>query len=315
MGFKKDAAEKSLEVATDLVKDNATNLLGMLFPYSGLKKKAVEMRMEQIEKSNLPEETKIALLLNMKKEFKRLKNQKAVAEIAFNEAKEGTDFSEKSGVNDEWFERFMDAAKFVSSEDMQLIWGKILAGEFEKPGSTPPNMIRVLSEMTPKLAQAFRAICSMNVTYFGIKENVVNCECETIIAPYKFDIIRFDELFSSMIFNLSMYFNELDSLGVIRLESIDITYISEKYNICLMNIENKYEMCVLDKSGGLPAGNVMLTDVGKALRKITEPVKIEGYREMVKEYMIKKGVEFEDINDYIIEKDEGGVLTITKKNK
>lgn len=41
----------------------------------------------------------------------------------------------------------MDSAGFVSSEEIQWIWGKILANEFEKPGSTPPNMIRYCQKL------------------------------------------------------------------------------------------------------------------------------------------------------------------------
>ena len=51
-----------------------------------------------------------------------------------NNAKEGTDFSDKSGVSEEWLERFMDSAGFVSAEDIQIIWGKILANELETLG-------------------------------------------------------------------------------------------------------------------------------------------------------------------------------------
>lgn len=305
MGLKKDAAEKGLEVATDLVKNNATNVLGMLFPYAGLKKKAVEMRMEQIEKSNLPDETKQFMVLNMRKDLKRLKNQNAIAEIAFREAKEGTDFSEKSGVDEEWFERYMDAAKFVSSEYMQLIWGKILAGEFERQGSTPPNMIRVLSEITPELAKAFRTICSMRVLIREIDVNGhLNDRGLVIVVPFCFNSEGFKKLGIPF-----MILNELDTLGVLKYSSEDLgtTLLSKKTLLCF---ENELEIV---EQKVLPQGNVMLTAVGKALLKITEPVKIEGYHEMIKEYMIKKGVKFANIDDYIIE-EKDGEMTVTKKN-
>lgn len=145
------------KTAVDLVKsknvlNKSVGLMGMLFPFAGMKQKAVEMYIEDIEKSDLPAETKVFMVLNTKKTFKKIKNQKAIAEIAIDNAKQGTDFSENSGVSEEWLDRFMDSAGFVSLEEIQWIWGKILANEFEKPGSTPPNMIRILSEITPKLA-------------------------------------------------------------------------------------------------------------------------------------------------------------------
>ena len=120
------------KTAVDMVKtgnilDKATGAMGMLFPFAGIKQKAVEMYIAEIEKSDLSTETKVVMILNMKKLFKKLKNQKAIADIAMDNAKKGTNFTENSGVSEEWLERFMDSAGFVSSEAIQWIWGKILA--------------------------------------------------------------------------------------------------------------------------------------------------------------------------------------------
>ena len=169
MSLKKAAGEVALDlVKSENVQNKAVNLFGMLLPYVGIKKKVVDMYTEEIEKSDLSTDVKANLLLNAKKTLKKLKNQKNIAEIAKDNAKDGTDFSEKSGVDEEWFERFMESAAFVSSEEMQLVWGKILANEFEKPGCTPPNMTRILSEFTHTYAKAFRTLCSMRVLFISL---------------------------------------------------------------------------------------------------------------------------------------------------
>lgn len=67
------------------------------------------------------------------------------------------------------------------------------------------------------------------------------------------------------------------------------------------------------KINHFPAGQVMLTAVGISLCKIIEPVEIEGYRDMLKKYLIENDVEFADINDYIMKKIDGE-MTVTKKN-
>ena len=151
--------------------NKSAGLMGMLFPYVGIEQKAVKMYIEEIEKSDMSPEAKAFAVLSTKKKFKEFKNQQKIAEIAIKNSKEGTDFSKKSGVSEEWLDRFMDSARFVSSEEMQLVWGKILANELNVPGSTPPNMIRVLSEITPELARAFRCICSMIVYFLPLKED------------------------------------------------------------------------------------------------------------------------------------------------
>lgn len=303
------------KTAVDLVKnENVLNksvgVMGMLFPFAGLKQKAVEMYVEDIEKSDLPAETKVFMVLNMKKTFKKIKNQKAIAEIAMENAKQGTDFSEDSGVSEEWLDRFMDSAGFVSSEEIQWIWGKILANEFERPGSTPPNMIRILSEITPELASAFRYICSMRTWILPLNENGdIQGEFQELFVPYNKNDEKFRECGVS--FNV---LNELETLGVIRFESLS-GYIStgitnDKVLIC---VGDKLDVIEEYRKGKLPIGNVMLTSVGEALKSITDSVEISDYYEMVKIYMSDKGVKFADDHEYYAEI-KGDKLTIYRKN-
>ncbi len=303
------------KTAVDLVKnENVLNksvgVMGMLFPFAGLKQKAVEMYVEDIEKSDLPAETKVYMVLNTKKTFKKIKNQKAIAEIAMENAKQGTDFSEDSGVSEEWLERFMDSAGFVSSEEIQWIWGKILANEFEKPGSTPPNMIRILSEITPGLASAFRYICSMCIWILPLSDNGdIEGGFQKLVVPYNKNDEKFRECGVS--FNV---LNELETLGVIRFESL-AGYISkgitnDKVLIC---VGDKLDVIEGYQKGELPIGNVMLTSVGEALKSITDAVEISDYYEMVKKYMSDKGVKFADEHDYYAEI-KGDELAIHKKN-
>ena len=113
-----------------------------------------------------------------------------------------------------------------------------------------------------------------------------------------------------MSFNL---FNELDSLGVIKFQVLGDywidAYSNEMYNICVYN-----EKYVVQNRDTFCTGGVMLTAVGEALRKIIEPIEIDGYPEMIKEYMIKKGVKFANIDDYIIE-EKDDIFIVTKKSE
>lgn len=193
MEIEKVIGKTALElVQNESIINKSTDLLGMLFPFVGLKKKALDMYLSDIENSDLPSESKLMAVLNAKQTIKKFKNQSKVAELALANAPEGTDFSERSGVNEEWFDRFMDSAGFVSSEDVQLIWGKILAKEFENPGSTPSNMIRILTEITPTYAHAFRKICSMKTTITG--------ECLMNITPTD-TILHYDDMVRKYIQN------------------------------------------------------------------------------------------------------------------
>ena len=59
----------------------------------------------------------------------------------------------------DWTARFFDYAQDVSSEDMQKIWAKILAGEVENPGRTSLRTLDTLRNMTKRDAEMFRDMC------------------------------------------------------------------------------------------------------------------------------------------------------------
>ena len=100
--------------------------------------------------------------------------------------KEGNVFESLSGVYFGRLEIFMGSAGFVSEEQVEIMWGKIFAKEFEKPGSTPLNMIRILSEITPQCAQAFQKICSMKRTSVAVDSSgKAKWIRNDIVVPYE----------------------------------------------------------------------------------------------------------------------------------
>lgn len=120
----------------------------------------------------------------------------------------------------------MDSAGYVSSEELQLVWGKILANEFEKTGSTPPNMIRVLSEITPKMARAFRLVCSMALWILPLKEDGnIEREIRKIFVPFNGN----EDSFRNMGIGFDIL-NELETLGVLKFESMG-GYITKELTI------------------------------------------------------------------------------------
>lgn len=54
-------------------------------------------------------------------------------------------------VDEDWLTRFFEIAKNISAEDMQFIWGKILAGEIVNPGSFSLRTLEVLRNISRKL--------------------------------------------------------------------------------------------------------------------------------------------------------------------
>ena len=295
---------------SDNVQNKTASLLGMLFPYAGIEKRALDMYITDFEKSDMSSESKLIAILSAKKTIKKLKNQKSIADKAVSNAKEGTAFDSSSGVNLEWLERFMDSAGFVSEEQVQIMWGKILAKEFEKPGSTPLNMIRILSEITPQCAQAFQKICSMKRTSVAVdSDGKAKWIRNDIVVPYEGNEGELRSI--GLSFNI---FNELDTLGLIKFDAVA--------GFIAVDIP---EMRILTYTGGvtkeiekrgqneLPIGNVMLTEAGECLDRIVESEQIENFEALERRYMEKKNIVFKEESEYHIVNNKDGSMMLIKQ--
>ena len=304
--------EMAAHMATDLVKsenmqDKAASLLGMLFPYAGIEKRALDMYISDVEKSDMSSESKLIAILGAKTTIKKLKNQKSIADQAVSNAKEGTVFDASSGVNRDWLERFMDSAGFVSEEQVQQVWGKILAKEFETPGSTPHNMVRILSEINSKHAEAFQKICSMKPLLILTDGNGIVEEVHSnIVVPFKGNEAEFRAL--GLSFDL---LNELETLGLIKFDTIG--------GFVTLNVPEKGVIIYIDgitqeveshEKSKLPIGNVLLTEAGKCLSNIIQSVSVPNYISLEKKYMINNRVVFKEKPEFIISENGNGGLIL-----
>lgn len=75
----------------------------------------------------------------------------------------------------EWVSRFVDISASISSDEMQQLWGKILAGEIKQPGSYSLRTLETLRNITKPEAEVFsklaNCIISANGDSFYINDN------------------------------------------------------------------------------------------------------------------------------------------------
>ena len=64
----------------------------------------------------------------------------------------------------DWTARFFNYIQDVSSDEMQLLWAKVLAGEVEQPGSVSIRALSILRNMDRSSAELFRTLCSVCMT-------------------------------------------------------------------------------------------------------------------------------------------------------
>lgn len=237
-----------------------------VFPFWGQKKAAVNVYIDDVKKSNLPSETKLFLIANTKNTFREMQNQIDIANIARTAliSRHGENYTLPPIVDNELLLRLMDSGKFVSDENLQMLWGNILAGELDEPGSTPKNVVRILSELDKVYAQIFANLCSLQIdmlvkfespgseTYFNILDT-----CPMIVSDtnYLRELnITHDTL------------RELEHIGLINFASVGeftrrlpVTYIH-------LVSENSV-ITVVNKNGDFPKGRVLLTNAGQSISR------------------------------------------------
>jgi hypothetical protein len=262
--------------------DKIANALGAPFPFWGMKKKAVDIYVKSIENGDYTPDEKYLLIAGAKKHCKELENQTAIAKIAQESAKPGTDFSMASGVDDSFVSRLLDAGKFVSDEEAQILWGNVLAGEFESPGSTPPSIIRILSELTQKNATIFSNLCSLQVDIlsdFGNHIDLAISSC-MINNDNTNDYLKHLDLgFTN--------FQELERIGLINFNSM--TSFVWKYGRIpsAVHIVSGTDVLSVTKlqDDRLPIGHITLTEAGKCISRFVLRKHNQQHMEAIRSYL------------------------------
>ena len=87
-------------------------------------------------------------------ERKRQENIENVTSVAARELSAETDAPDEAPSGD-WVTRFFNCAQEVSSDEMQELWGRILAGEIKKPGSYSLRTLDFIRNLTKSEAEIF----------------------------------------------------------------------------------------------------------------------------------------------------------------
>jgi len=95
-------------------------------------------------------------------EAKRQSNIEQITQFAADELSSETD---KFGgeVDNDWTTRFFRIAEDVSNEQMQSLWGKVLAGEVKKPGSYSLRTLELLKNITQSEAELFSRLAKFAI--------------------------------------------------------------------------------------------------------------------------------------------------------
>lgn len=90
-------------------------------------------------------------------EMKKQQNIEAVIDFAYSEL-ENVESVSNTPVDSDWISAFFDSVTNVSTEQMQKLWGKLLSGEIQHPGSFSLRTLNVLKNLTQTEAVFFQQI-------------------------------------------------------------------------------------------------------------------------------------------------------------
>ena len=106
-------------------------------------------------------EVDIGTVIEQRVQFQEEKRQANIMSVVAKTAaqQEGREV-EPSEPDHDWTARFFNAVQDVSSEEMQSLWARVLAGEVERRGSTSIRTLQVLKNLDQVTARLFRKLCS-----------------------------------------------------------------------------------------------------------------------------------------------------------
>lgn len=181
----------------------------------------------------------------------RESNQEKVLTLAINEVQQSEKIPEKP-IDEDWLTRFFHIVGNVSSEEIQVVWSKILAGEIIQPGRFSLRTLETIRNVSKDEAEIFQKIIPL------------------VMSSYRDCFISSDEkILNKHEINYLMLL-KLDDAGLLKTNYTNKTYsISKNRKTVFFNDEKLVELNGKDTNEvKLSHGIYLLTQAGYELYKI-----------------------------------------------
>ncbi len=219
----------------------------------------------------------------MRMEYQEAKKQSNIEQVIQRSYEELRDDDEQEIPSErpqsDWITRFFRIAEDISTDQMQTLWGKILAGEVKKPGSYSLRTLDLLKNITHKEAELFVRVCKVSFL-----------SNETIFVPNQDNGKYLEEHFGLPLryFLLLQEIGLLVADGTLRFSMKPTTQDSQEVFIC-------GNTCVfVDRLAGTPEQSInahMFTQIGIELFKLIEKTPADpDYIKKFASYFRRKGV-------------------------
>lgn len=213
---------------------------------------------------------------NARKELKQYINQCKIISYAAEDIKDDAEMN----IEDDWLMYFFEYAKNITNDDIQRIWGRILAEKCNGNTSINRKLINVLSTLDAESASVFGELCSIAITSLNIYHYTYDgFDCIPVygIKPlmlYDFMLESNSDLIDSYedIITKFQQFAILKEIGLIEICSGDENKKYKKVDSFSFMFSNKeYSMERKDKKMRyveLDFGHIKFTVIGETLYNI-----------------------------------------------
>ena len=205
---------------------------------------------------------------------------------------------ETKEISDDWLNEFENYAKLKSSEDMKLVFGKILSGEIKSPGSYSIRTLRLVSQLDNQAARIFQNLCSV----------AISLDIGTGIAYDARVVVLTGSAGSN---SLSKYGLSFDNLNILQEYGLIISDYNSyfPYSPCVVNQSNQlavgmrlgnklFGLLPVDREKydkELKLNGVSLTKAGKELLGIIPVNDNANYRKDFEEFLANKHLKLVEV--------------------
>jgi hypothetical protein len=106
-------------------------------------------------------------------------------------------------VDEDWIAEFFEHCKNVGSEEMQILWGRLLAGEVAEPGSFSKRTLDFVKSLSTEEAQLFTGYCRLLMTFH-------NQDC-----PFRMSFDAIDSYLKEKVSDYE-YWGHLSDIGLVH---------------------------------------------------------------------------------------------------
>ena len=252
---------------------------GVLYEPTRIKRKALAeaeaKKIHALADTEIQDIQKRALERFLREETIKQQNIENITEKTFEKLK---DNAKPEEIENDWISNFFDKIKFVSDEEMQDLWAKLLAGEANEPGKYSKRTIELIASLDKKDAQLFNSLCTF--CWFNGRE----------VYPIIYNSAE-DEIYKKKNINFRSLLH-LQDIGLIQFNSISgykIMGLQKYFTIFYYGRAIKLEF-KKDEKNELNIGDVLLTKSGQELISVCQSEMNDNFFMFILEEWNKKGI-------------------------